>query len=111
MKEHLKPIHYSERYLEKGDENMRHPFKVVIVTGVPGVGKTTVLNFLAEKARAKGLKVEIVNFGSFMLDYAVKQGIIEDRDNFDCLDQTSAYSRISKSSLSPAVYHRSGQSK
>lgn len=85
MKEHLKPIHYSERYLEKGDENMRHPFKVVIVTGVPGVGKTTVLNFLAEKARAKSLKVEIVNFGSFMLDYAVKQGIIEDRDKIRTL--------------------------
>ncbi|MEB3846680.1 MAG: adenylate kinase [Desulfurococcales archaeon] len=64
---------------------MRHPFRVVIVTGVPGVGKTTVLRLTAEKARERGLNVEVVNFGSFMLDYAVREGIIEDRDKIRTL--------------------------
>lgn len=64
---------------------MRHPFKVVIVTGVPGVGKTTVISHLKEIAAGKGLKVEVVNFGSFMLNYAVKEGIIEDRDKIRTL--------------------------
>ncbi len=64
---------------------MRHPFRVVIVTGVPGVGKTTVLQHLKDKAQAKGLDVEIVNFGSFMLDYAVREGIIENRDKIRTL--------------------------
>lgn len=64
---------------------MRHPFKVVIVTGVPGVGKTTVISHLKEIAAEKGLKVEVVNFGSFMLNYAVKEGIIEDRDKIRTL--------------------------
>jgi len=64
---------------------VRHPFRVVIVTGVPGVGKTTVLRLTAEKARERGLNVEVVNFGSFMLDYAVREGIIEDRDKIRTL--------------------------
>ncbi|MCE4601246.1 MAG: adenylate kinase [Desulfurococcales archaeon] len=64
---------------------MRHPFRVVIVTGVPGVGKTTVIKHLQDLAAKESLKVEVVNFGSFMLDYAVKEGIIEDRDKIRTL--------------------------
>jgi adenylate kinase len=44
------------------------------------VGKTTVLNKLQELAAVKGLKVKVVNFGSFMLNYAVREGIVESRD-------------------------------
>ena len=64
---------------------MRHEFRVVVVTGVPGVGKTTVIRRLQEKAEAQGLKVLVVNFGSFMLDFAVREGIIEDRDKIRTL--------------------------
>ncbi len=59
---------------------MRNPFRVVIVTGVPGVGKTTVLAQLEKMAKERGLKVKLVNFGSFMLNYAVQEGIIKSRD-------------------------------
>ncbi len=59
---------------------MRHEFRVVVVTGVPGVGKTTVIRHLQELAREKGIRVEVVNFGSFMLDYAIKNGLVDDRD-------------------------------
>ncbi len=59
---------------------MRNKFKVVIVTGVPGVGKTTVISKLAELAENKGIKLKIVNFGTAMLNYAIKEGIVKDRD-------------------------------
>ncbi len=67
------------------DPGLRHPFKVVIVTGVPGVGKTTVLSEFMKKAEEEGLRVKIVNFGTYMLDTAVKEGIVDDRDKIRTL--------------------------
>ncbi|WP_241759709.1 adenylate kinase [Aeropyrum pernix] len=64
---------------------VRHPFKVVVVTGVPGVGKTTVIKELQGLAEKEGVKLHIVNFGSFMLDTAVKLGLVEDRDKIRTL--------------------------
>lgn len=60
---------------------LRNPFKVVVVTGVPGVGKTTVLEILKKKAVERGINVVIVNFGTYMLERAVKEGIVESRDH------------------------------
>jgi len=62
------------------EREMRHPFKVVIVTGVPGVGKTTVLNHLEKLAGERGLKVRIVNFGTYMLETALREGLVSHRD-------------------------------
>jgi len=59
---------------------MRHPFKVVILTGVPGVGKTTVLGKLLEIAGREGLNVKAVNYGTYMLETALREGLVEDRD-------------------------------
>lgn len=59
---------------------MRHPFRVIVVTGVPGVGKTTVLNHLSRIASGKGLKLRIVNFGDYMLETALKEGLVKTRD-------------------------------
>ncbi|MCE4602167.1 MAG: adenylate kinase [Desulfurococcales archaeon] len=59
---------------------MRHPFRVVIVTGVPGVGKTTVLSKLEEIAEKEGIRVKIVNYGSYMLETALREGLVENRD-------------------------------
>ena len=59
---------------------MRNRFRVVIVTGVPGVGKSTVLFHLQRLAEERGIKTRVVNFGSYMLNYAVKEGIVESRD-------------------------------
>ncbi len=61
-------------------EGLRNPFKVVIVTGVPGVGKTTVLSLAKERALRRGLKLKVLNFGDFMLSFAVERGLIKDRD-------------------------------
>lgn len=51
----------------------------VLVGGLPGVGKTTVLTKVAENIRAKSKSVELVVFGSVMLDEARKMGVT-DRD-------------------------------
>ncbi len=59
---------------------MRHPFKVVVVTGVPGVGKTTVIKILAELAAREGLKLKISNFGDYMLRAALESGLVKNRD-------------------------------
>ena len=58
----------------------RNPFKVVVVTGVPGVGKTTVISHLERLAQAEGLKLKVVNFGTYMLETALKEGLVRSRD-------------------------------
>ncbi|ESQ26073.1 MAG: Archaeal adenylate kinase [uncultured Acidilobus sp. OSP8] len=61
-------------------EQLRNGFKVVVVTGVPGVGKTTVLSIAEKKARERGIKLKVLNFGDFMLNKAVAEGLLKDRD-------------------------------
>ncbi|MEM0118616.1 MAG: adenylate kinase [Conexivisphaerales archaeon] len=51
----------------------------ILVGGLPGVGKTTVLNSVAEQIRSSGMQVELVVFGSVMLEEAKKMGVT-DRD-------------------------------
>ena len=48
---------------------------VIVVTGIPGVGKTTVM-----KRAAKGLDMEFVTFGTVMIDIAKEMGLVKDRD-------------------------------
>ncbi|UCH71726.1 MAG: adenylate kinase [Thermoplasmatales archaeon] len=48
---------------------------VIVVTGIPGVGKTTVM----EKA-AEGRDIKFVNFGTVMADMAKETNLIENRD-------------------------------
>jgi len=51
----------------------------VLVGGLPGVGKTTVLNRVAEQIKLQGMEVQLVVFGSVMLEEAKKLGVM-DRD-------------------------------
>lgn len=60
---------------------MRHPFRTVIVTGVPGVGKTTVISHLEKLAKERDIKIKIVNFGTYMLDTALFEGLVKHRDD------------------------------
>ncbi|MEM0467053.1 MAG: adenylate kinase [Candidatus Thermoplasmatota archaeon] len=48
---------------------------VVVVTGIPGVGKTTVMKYAAE-----GLNIEFVTFGTVMADIALEKKLVKDRD-------------------------------
>ena len=49
---------------------------VIVVTGIPGVGKTTVMNKAAE-----GMDVKFVTFGTVMADMAKEIGLVKDRDD------------------------------
>lgn len=54
--------------------------KVVIATGVPGVGKTTVTSKAVEILKEKGIKVKVSNFGDYMFKVAKERGWVEHRD-------------------------------
>lgn len=54
--------------------------KKVVVTGVPGVGKTTVINGAMERLAAEDVKYVTVNYGSFMFEVARKNDLVSDRD-------------------------------
>ena len=48
---------------------------VIVVTGIPGVGKTTVM-----KKAAEGINVEFVTFGTIMEEIAKEMKLVKDRD-------------------------------
>jgi len=48
---------------------------VVVVTGIPGVGKTTVMQKAAE-----GIDIDFVTFGTIMIEIAKKIGLAKNRD-------------------------------
>ena len=47
----------------------------IVATGVPGVGKTSIMERVANK-----MNLSIVNYGSVMFEVAKSQGLVEDRD-------------------------------
>ena len=49
---------------------------IVVVTGIPGVGKTTVMQKAAE-----GLDIKFITFGTVMIDIAKEIGLVKDRDD------------------------------
>ena len=49
---------------------------VIVVTGIPGVGKTTVM-----KKAAKGMDIKFVTFGTVMVDIAKDLGFVKNRDD------------------------------
>ena len=54
---------------------------VVIVTGIPGVGKTTVINTAIEMVKEKhNEEVLMLNIGTEMFEVAFQKGYIKDRD-------------------------------
>ena len=50
---------------------------IVVVVGIPGVGKTTVLSQAVEFAIKDGFKVQVVNFGDKMLEVALEEKLVE----------------------------------
>ncbi len=53
----------------------------IIVAGIPGVGKTTVLQELETVAREKSVPLKIINFGNVMNDLFKKRGTTIHRDH------------------------------
>ena len=52
----------------------------VIIVGIPGVGKTTVVSRVVELLKAKNVKVSVSIFGTVMFDEAKKKGV-KNRDD------------------------------
>lgn len=48
---------------------------IIVVTGIPGVGKTTVMQKAAE-----GIDIKFITFGTVMIDLAKELGFVKDRD-------------------------------
>lgn len=57
--------------------------RIVVVTGTPGAGKTTVLKKVMEKI---GNRYKIVNYGDIMLEIARERKLVENRDEIRKLD-------------------------
>lgn len=54
--------------------------RVIVVTGIPGTGKTTVCDEVVKLAQRTGKKVEVMNYGSVMVELSRKSGKSLHRD-------------------------------
>lgn len=54
--------------------------KLGIVTGIPGVGKTTILNTIKEILSKENSKFLIMNYGDYMLKTAMEMKYVSNRD-------------------------------
>ncbi len=54
--------------------------KRIIIVGIPGVGKTTVVSKVVELLKEKNIKVSVSIFGTVMFDEAKKKGV-QNRDD------------------------------
>ena len=68
-------------------EGIKMDGKKVIITGVPGVGKTTVVNEALKKIKEEGIEYKSINFGTFMFEVAMNDKIVQDRDEMRTLDR------------------------
>ncbi|NTU99659.1 MAG: adenylate kinase [Methanoregulaceae archaeon] len=59
----------------------------VIITGVPGVGKTTVVTGALKILEGESISYRILNFGSYMFEVAQIEGVVKDRDEMRKLDK------------------------
>ncbi len=57
--------------------------RIIIVTGTPGAGKTTILKKAIEKIKNK---YKIVNYGDVMLEIAKRKNLVRNRDEIRKLD-------------------------
>jgi len=63
--------------------------KVAIVTGIPGVGKTTVCKEAEALAAQEGIKLKVLNFGDVMVEIMERSGRPLHRDRLRKMDISS----------------------
>ncbi|OYT51741.1 adenylate kinase [Candidatus Bathyarchaeota archaeon ex4484_135] len=63
--------------------------KVAIVTGIPGVGKTTVCKETEALAAQEGIKLKVLNFGDVMVEIMERSGRPLHRDRLRKMDISS----------------------
>ncbi|MCD6215459.1 MAG: adenylate kinase [Candidatus Aenigmarchaeota archaeon] len=52
----------------------------LILTAVPGCGKTTIIKFVKKYATEKNIEISFANFGDYIFEAARAKGLIENRD-------------------------------
>ncbi len=55
--------------------------KIVVATGVPGSGKSTVIDGALEQLKKEGIEYNILNYGDIMLELMREREGVEDRDD------------------------------
>lgn len=55
--------------------------RIVIVTGVPGSGKTTLIREVLKALKSKGTEYQVVNYGDVMLELMQSRTGVSDRDD------------------------------
>jgi adenylate kinase len=60
--------------------------KIAVVVGIPGVGKTTLLNRVSMLANLEKVKLSIVNIGSIMFSIALNRNLVKSRDEIRMLN-------------------------
>jgi adenylate kinase len=75
----------------------------IVIVGIPGVGKSTVVAKVVEMLNAKGKSSKVINYGTVMLEQAMKSHSVRSRDEIRKLSieaqknlQVHAASEISK---------------
>jgi len=53
---------------------------IAIIVGVPGVGKTSVVDNAVKRLRNENIDVEVVNYGTIMLEEALSRNLVSNRD-------------------------------
>ena len=84
--------------------------RIVILTGIPGSGKTTVLGSALPVLEKEGIKYKSVNYGTIMFEIAKQMGLVKTRDDMRKLDpakqkdiQKSAGKKISSMATMSSV--------
>jgi len=53
---------------------------IVVVTGIPGVGKSSVIEYAIKKLEEEAISIKVVNYGTVMLEGALSRGLVSNRD-------------------------------
>jgi len=82
---------------------------VVVAVGVPGVGKTTVINKAIETAKKEGLNIKMVNFGDVMVSRAIELGLIRSEKDRDKMRKLPLSDQIKLQKDAAAYIHEMAQ--
>jgi adenylate kinase len=84
--------------------------KTVIVTGIPGTGKTTVCNSAEKLARSAGIEVNVINYGTVMMGILQKHGITMERDSMrkDSVDTQRKLQKEVAEAVAERIEHLKG---
>lgn len=60
---------------------LRHDFPVVVIVGVPGVGKSTIISLAIKLLNEKGFNAIALNYGDFILEELKSLSLVSSRDD------------------------------